>query len=101
MRGVDYEMLHGHNMTCLKAQTLTYQGVQGLALPVKSAYWWFGFQAGYNGSLFNQTGQPTLNSSGSAEALDWLLDLELEHGVVATGTQTEGMKTSLSAQKPP
>lgn len=81
------------------AQTLTYQDVQGLALPVKSAYWWFGFQAGYNGSLFNQTGQPTLNSSGSAQALDWLLDLELEHGVVATGTQTEGMKNQFIGSK--
>jgi arabinogalactan oligomer/maltooligosaccharide transport system permease protein len=81
------------------AQALTYQDVQGLALPVKSAYWWFGFQAGYNGSLFNETGEPTLNSTGSAEALDWLLDLELEHGVVATGTQTEGMKNQFIGSK--
>ena len=81
------------------AQTLTYQDVQGLALPVKSAYWWFGFQAGYNGSLFDESGNPTLNSNGSAEALDWLLDLELEHGVVATGTQTEGMKNQFIGSK--
>ena len=81
------------------AQALTYQDVQGLALPVKSAYWWFGFQAGYNGSLFNETGSPTLESGGSAEALDWLLNLELEHGVVATGTQTEGMKNQFIASK--
>ena len=81
------------------AEALTYQDVQGLALPVKSAYWWFGFQAGYNGSLFNQTGHPTLNSSGSAEALNWLLDLELQHGVVATGTQTEGMKNQFIGSK--
>ncbi len=81
------------------AQTLTYQDVQGLALPVKSAYWWFGFQAGYNGSLFDESGDPTLNSNGSAEALDWLLDLELEHGVVATGTQTEGMKNQFIGSK--
>ena len=81
------------------AQALTYQDVQGLALPVKSAYWWFGFQAGYNGSLFNETGSPTLESGGSAEALDWLLNLELEHGVVATGTQTEGMKNQFIGSK--
>ena len=81
------------------AQSLTHQDVQGLALPVKSAYWWFGFQAGYNGSLFNETGSPTLESGGSAEALDWLLNLELEHGVVATGTQTEGMKNQFIASK--
>ena len=83
----------------LAAQALTYQDVQGLALPVKSAYWWFGFQAAYNGSLFNETGAPTLDSEGSAEALDWLLNLELEHGVVATGTQTEGMKNQFIASK--
>ena len=99
-RGVDYPDASWTQHDLLEAaQTLTYQDVQGLALPVKSAYWWFGFQAGYNGSLFNQTGQPTLNSSGSAEALDWLLDLELEHGVVATGTQTEGMKNQFIGSK--
>ena len=99
-RGVDYPDASWTQHDLLQAaQTLTYQDVQGLALPVKSAYWWFGFQAGYNGSLFNQTGQPMLNSSGSAEALDWLLDLELEHGVVATGTQTEGMKNQFIGSK--
>lgn len=81
------------------AQTLTYQDVQGLALPVKSAYWWFGFQAGYNGSLFDEAGEPSLDSNGSAAALDWLLDLELEHQVVATGTQTEGMKNQFIGSK--
>jgi len=81
------------------AETLTYQDVQGLALPVKNAYWWFGFQAGYNGSLFDPDGEPSLNSTGSADALQWLLDLELEHGVVATGTQTEGMKNQFIASK--
>lgn len=81
------------------AKTLTYQDVQGLALPVKSAYWWFGFQAGYNGTLFDETGTSSLASSGSAEALQWMLDLELEHGVVATGTQIEGMKNQFIGSK--
>ena len=81
------------------AQSLTYQEVQGLALPVKSAYWWFGFQAGYNGTLFDEAGEPTLDSNGSATALEWLLNLELEHQVVATGTQTEGMKNQFIASK--
>jgi arabinogalactan oligomer/maltooligosaccharide transport system permease protein len=81
------------------AQALTYQDVQGLALPVKSAYWWFGFQAGYNGSLFDATGAPSLASNGSADALQWMLDLELEHGVVATGTQIEGMKNQFIGSK--
>ena len=99
-RGVDYpDASWTQNDLLEAAEALTYQDVQGLALPVKSAYWWFGFQAGYNGSLFNETGHPSLNSTGSAQALDWLLDLELEHGVVATGTQTEGMKNQFIGSK--
>ena len=99
-RGVDYPDSTWTQQDLLEAaQNLTYQDVQGLALPVKSAYWWFGFQAGWGGSLFNETGVPSLNSNGSAEALDWLLDLELEHNVVATGTQTEGMKNQFIGSK--
>ena len=99
-RGVNYPDASWTQDDLLQAaQTLTYQDVQGLALPVKSAYWWFGFQAGWGGSLFNETGAPTLDSNGSADALDWLLDLELEHEVVATGTQTEGMKNQFIGSK--
>lgn len=99
-RGVDYpDASWTQNDLLQAAQTLTYQDVQGLALPVKSAYWWFGFQAGWGGSLFNESGSPTLDSNGSADALDWLLDLELEHEVVATGTQTEGMKNQFIGSK--
>ena len=99
-RGVAYPDATWTQQDLLEAaEALTYQDVQGLALPVKNAYWWFGFQAGYNGSLFDSQGSPTLNSSGSADALQWLLDLELEHGVVATGTQTEGMKNQFIGSK--
>ena len=99
-RGVAYPDATWTQDDLLQAATaLTYQDVQGLALPVKSAYWWFGFQAGYNGSLFDASGSPTLNSNGSAASLDWLLDLELEHEVVATGTQTEGMKNQFIGSK--
>lgn len=99
-RGVDYpDASWTQNDLLQAAQTLTYQDVQGLALPVKSAYWWFGFQAGWGGSLFNESGVPSLDSNGSADALDWLLDLELEHEVVATGTQTEGMKNQFIGSK--
>jgi len=99
-RGVSYPDNTWTQQDLLQAaQALTYQDVQGLALPVKSAYWWFGFQAGYNGSLFDAAGEPSLDSNGSAAALDWLLNLELEHQVVATGTQTEGMKNQFIGSK--
>ena len=81
------------------AQQLTYQDVQGLALPIKTAYWWFPIQEGFGGSLFDEQGNPTLNSNGSSEAMRWMLDLELEHGVVATGTQIEGMKNQFIASE--
>ena len=99
-QGIDYPNEDWtHDDLLIAAQQLTYQDIQGLALPVKSAYWWFPIQEGFGGSLFNETGTPTLDSNGSAEAMEWMLDLELEHGVVATGTQIEGMKNQFISSK--
>ncbi len=81
------------------AELLTYQDVQGLAIPIKTAYWWFPIQEGFGGSLFDDDGEPSLDSNGSSEAMRWMLDLELEHGVVATGTQIEGMKNQFISSK--
>ncbi len=81
------------------AKSLTRDDEQGLAIPIKTAYWWFPIQEGFGGSLFDEYGEPTLNSNGSSEAMQWMLDLELEHGVVATGTQIEGMKTQFISSK--
>ncbi len=81
------------------AKQMTYQDVKGLSLPIKSAYWWFPIQEGFGGSLFDENGQPSLDSNGSSEAMQWMLDLELEHEVVATGTQIEGMKTDFISSK--
>ena len=81
------------------AESLTYNDVQGLAIPIKSAYWWFPIQEGFGGSLFDEGGEPTLDSNGSSEAMQWMLDLELDHGVVATGTQIEGMKNQFISSK--
>ncbi|DAC60506.1 MAG TPA: extracellular solute-binding protein, partial [Candidatus Poseidoniales archaeon] len=81
------------------AQQLTQQDVQGLALPIKTAYWWFPIQEGFGGSLFDENGNPTLDSNGSSESMRWMLDLELEHEVVATGTQIEGMKNQFITSK--
>ena len=75
------------------AENLTQGDVYGLAIPVKVAYWWFPFQNGFGGSLFDEEGNPTLDSNGSAEALDWYLSLEQEHEVVRTGTVGETMES--------
>ena len=81
------------------AEQLTQQDVQGLALPIKTAYWWFPIQEGFGGSLFDENGNPTLDSNGSSESMRWMLDLELENEVVATGTQIEGMKNQFITSK--
>ena len=99
-QGIDYPNEDWtHDDLLIAAQQLTYQDVQGLALPVISAYWWFPIQEGFGGSLFNESGTPTLDSNGSGDAMEWMLDLELDHGVVATGTQIEGMKNQFISSK--
>jgi len=99
-QGIDYPTETWDENDLLEAaKELTYQDVNGLALPIKSAYWWFGFQGGFGGDLFDSQGNPTLNSNGSSESMKWMLDLELEHDVVATGTQIEGMKNQFIESK--
>ncbi|CAI8278833.1 MAG: hypothetical protein CMA41_05725 [Euryarchaeota archaeon] len=99
-QGLDYPDTTWTEQDLLNAaQTLTYNDVQGLAIPIKTAYWWFPIQEGFGGSLFDENGDPTINSNGSSEAMQWMLDLELEYGVVATGTQIEGMKNQFISSK--
>lgn len=99
-QGLDYPDSSWTEQDLLQAaQTLTAQDVQGLAIPIKTAYWWFPIQEGFGGTLFDENGEPSLDSNGSSEAMRWMLDLELEHGVVATGTQIEGMKNQFISSK--
>tara|TARA_B100001758_G_C18415184_1_gene618963 strand:- start:296 stop:2794 length:2499 start_codon:yes stop_codon:yes gene_type:complete len=69
----------------------------GLEFPVKNAYWWFPFLGGYGGQLFDENGVPTLDENGAAESLEWMMDLELEHGIVPEGTQKISMENSFEA----
>lgn len=99
-QGLDYPDSSWTEQDLLQAaQSLTVQDVQGLAIPIKTAYWWFPIQEGFGGSLFDENGEPSLDSNGSSEAMRWMLDLELQHGVVATGTQIEGMKNQFISSK--
>ena len=75
------------------AQQLTFGEQVGISIPTKDPYRWFALNSGYGGQLFDSNGQPTLNSNGSAEALKFWLDFELEHEIVPTGTNIETMKT--------
>ena len=60
------------------AEQLTQQDVQGLALPIKLHIGGSQFKKGFGGSLFDENGNPTLDSNGSSESMRWMLDLELE-----------------------
>ena len=74
----------------------------GLSIPIKVAFWWFPFLHGFGGTLFDEDGRPTLNSSGAAESLDWMFALEKGDGaVVKKGTQIEGMKADFIASEAP
>ena len=89
-----------HEMLAM-AKRLTVDSQRGLSMPVKVYYWWVAFQTGFGGWLFDAEGQPTLDSAGSAEALRWMLDLELKHGVVAPGIgiDVEAAKTQFQQGK--
>ena len=69
----------------------------GLEFPVKNAYWWFPFLGGYGGELFDENGTPTLDEGGAADSLEWMMDLELEYGIVPEGTQKISMENSFEA----
>ena len=75
------------------AKALTRDDILGIALPLKWSYWFIPFLAGFGGTLFDSDGNPTLDSPGSAQALEWFLDLERVHGVAASSTGLETMST--------
>ena len=75
------------------AQALTQGEVKGLAIPLKWSYWYIPFQTGFGGAPFDRQARPSLDSPGSAEALDWLLDLQRKHQVAGSGTDIEAVST--------
>jgi len=99
-RGVDYPHENWTTADFVNAaKSLTYDDIFGLALPVKIPYWWFPVQSGFGGQLFDKNGTPSLNSPGSSEAMNWTLNLELEHQVVDQGVQTVTMENAFQASK--
>ncbi len=66
----------------------------GLEFPVKSAYWWFPFLGGYGGEIFDENGTPVIDSNAAAASLEWMMDLQLEHGIIPEGTQKISMENS-------
>ena len=75
------------------ARALTRDDVLGLAVPLRWSYWFIPFLTGFGGTLFDAEDNPALDSPGSAQALEWFLDLERVHGVAAASTGIEAMST--------
>ena len=75
------------------AKALTRDDVLGFAVPLKWSYWFIPFLAGFGAAPFDSEGNPTLDAPGSAQALDWFLDLERVHGVAASSIGIEAMST--------
>ena len=75
------------------AKALDDGDVKGLSLPLKWSYWYIPFQAGFGASPFDAEGNPTLDSPGSAEALDYFLDFARKHDVVSASVGLEAMST--------
>lgn len=81
------------------AQALARDEILGIALPLKWSYWFIPFLTGFGGTLFDSADNPTLDSPGSARALEWFLDLERVHGVAASSTGIEAMSTQFQLSK--
>ena len=81
------------------AKSLTRGDISGIALPIKWSYWYIPFQAGFGGAPFDADGNPTLDSPGSAEALDFFLDFERKHKVVSSSVGLEAMSTQFQIEK--
>ena len=81
------------------AQRLTGGDVRGLSLPLKWSYWFLPFQWGYGAGPFDADGNVTLDSPGTDEAVEWFLDLDRVHGVVASGVSLEAMSTQFQLGK--
>ncbi len=81
------------------ARALSGDETLGIALPLKWSYWFIPFLAGFGGTLFDSEDNPTLDSPGSAQALEWFLDLERVHGVAASSTGIEAMSTQFQLSR--
>ena len=81
------------------AQDLTSGDVRGLSLPLKWSYWFLPFQWGFGAGPFDEDGNVTLDSPGTDDAVEWFLDLDRVHGVVASGVSLEAMSTQFQLGK--
>ena len=81
------------------ADSLTYADRYGFVLPITDPYWWFAFQYGFGGRIFDQEGKPAIDSDGSRDATEFLFDLENEHGVLPKGGVDKNLMMALFTEQ--
>ncbi|MEM1411498.1 MAG: extracellular solute-binding protein [Pseudomonadota bacterium] len=98
--GVSYPRSDWTTADLLAAATALTQGeVRGISLPLKWSYWFLPFQWGFGAGPFDEAGNVTLDSPGTDTAVEWFLDLDRIHGVVASGVSLEAMSTQFQLGK--
>ncbi len=81
------------------AKSLTYGDKYGLVFPITDPYWWFLFQYGFGGGIFDVDGNPTIGSQASEDATDFIFKLESEHRVMPEGGTDKNLMISLFTER--
>ncbi|MEW5759445.1 MAG: extracellular solute-binding protein [Candidatus Thermoplasmatota archaeon] len=78
-------------------ENLTTSDIYGFAMPLTIAYWWFPWQAGYGGYIFdgNKLG---IDSIGSIQATNFILSLK-NRNLIPFGLKSETMDALFSTRK--
>ena len=81
------------------ADSLTYADRYGFVMPITDPYWWFAFQYGFGGRIFDSEGKPAIDSEGAKGATEFLFDLEKEHGVLPKGGVDKNLMMALFTEQ--
>ena len=75
------------------AEALTSGDVKGLSIPRGWSYFFLPFLTAFGGELFDEENNPTLNSPGTVDAMNWFLNLYRKRDIMVPGVDIEGMST--------
>lgn len=81
------------------AKALTYGDRYGFVTPITDPYWWFPFQYGFGGEIFDENNRPMIYSQASINATNFLFDLEKTHGVMPKGGVDKNLMLSLFTEQ--
>lgn len=81
------------------AKALTYGDKYGFVMPITNPYWWFPFQYGFGGEIFDENAKPMIDSQASIDATNFLFDLERVHGVMPKGGVDKNLMLALFTEQ--